>query len=316
MDTSTQKETRIIDFFKIYGIVVTTNIENIEEIKDAYISDEWVKNNKDYVYGFYHQFVDKNYDQMKMYYLKAIKGGHISSMNNLGFYYQNIEKNHDEMKRMYGIAISKGCVQSMDNLGFYYKKNEDYDLMKKLFELAIKKGNVSSMNNLGVYYEKIEKDYVKMKKYYEMAIEKGCTSSMNNLGFYYYKIEDYVKMKRLYEMGIEKGCADSILCLESYYIRNFVFDIDGLKFALKHKKKEIFDLMISRLYKDEIEIDDKLFDILKEVDTTVFHLPKVYKHLISSLSTHIDLLENHYKYQPKGYGFEDAKKEFMSTSLR
>jgi len=222
------------------------------------------------------------------------------------------------MKRWYEMAIEKGCVDSMYNIALYYEDIEkDYNLMKFYYEMAIEKGCSASMNNLAYHYELIEKDYTLMKKYYEMALEKGHIISMYNFGLYYQEIEkDYDKMKMYLEMGNEKGhekCKDT---LESYYTLIANFDIDGLKFALKYKNTRLFDGMISRLYKDEIEIDDKLFDILKEVDTSIFHLPKVYQHLISSLSTHIDLLENHYKYQPKGYGFEDAKKEFISTSFK
>ena len=52
-----------------------------------------------YLYGLYHSKVDKDYDQMKAYYLKAIELDHVESMFNLGHHYETVERNYSMMKR-------------------------------------------------------------------------------------------------------------------------------------------------------------------------------------------------------------------------
>ncbi len=105
----------------------------------------------------------------------------------LGFYYEKTD--YDQMKKYYLMAIKLGHSDSMFNLGYYYKEIEkDYDQMKKYYLMAIELGDSDSMFNLGNYYKEIEKDYEQMKKYYLMAIELGCKYRMNILCKYYQEI--------------------------------------------------------------------------------------------------------------------------------
>ena len=78
--------------------------------------------------GIYHQYTDKNYDEMKKYYLMAIEKGCLDSMHDLGNYNQYTDKNYDEMKKYYLMAIEKGCSDSMYSLGHYYKENSKFEL--------------------------------------------------------------------------------------------------------------------------------------------------------------------------------------------
>lgn len=48
----------------------------------------------------YYKTIEKNYYQMKKYYLLAIDHGNISAMCGLGCYYQMIEKDYDQMKNI------------------------------------------------------------------------------------------------------------------------------------------------------------------------------------------------------------------------
>jgi len=43
--------------------------------------------------GYYYYRIEKNYDEMKKYYMLAIEKCNSTAMNNLGHYYQTIEKN-------------------------------------------------------------------------------------------------------------------------------------------------------------------------------------------------------------------------------
>ena len=82
-----------------------------------------------------------------------------------------INKNYEEMKKYYLMAIEMGDLNAMFNLGLYYKKIENYEEMKKYYLMAIEKGESIAMNNLGQYYQFIEKKYDEAIKYYEMNNE-------------------------------------------------------------------------------------------------------------------------------------------------
>ena len=118
------------------------------------------------------------------------------SMYHLGRYYQYIEKNYYEMKKYYLMSIktkkafininpsskySLQCIESnlsinhtLNSLGCYYLEIEkNYEKMKYYFFEAYKLLNFESLYNLGVYYQFIEKNYEEMKKYYFRAIQIG-----------------------------------------------------------------------------------------------------------------------------------------------
>lgn len=51
--------------------------------------------------GLYYEYVKKDYDEMKKYYLITIELNVSGSINNLGYYYQYIEKDYDKIKKYY-----------------------------------------------------------------------------------------------------------------------------------------------------------------------------------------------------------------------
>jgi len=75
------------------------------------------------------------------YCLMNIEKGCYNSMHNcIGTYYYN-QKDYDNMKKYYLMAIEKGNDSSMYNLGTYYYEQKDYDNMKKYYLMAKEKGN-------------------------------------------------------------------------------------------------------------------------------------------------------------------------------
>ena len=198
--------------FKITQAEVIYNLLKTGEIIET--DDPVVLN----YYGFYFLFKEKNYDEVKRYYLMAIEKGSVYAIYNLGNYYRNIEKNYEEMKRYYLMAIEKGDSDAMCNLGCYYDNEKNYEEMKLYYLMAIEKGHPTAMCNLGYYYNKVEKNYEEMKRYYLMAIEKGNVTAMCNLGSYYQVTEiNYDKMKRYYLMAIEKDSVKAMCNLGAYY---------------------------------------------------------------------------------------------------
>jgi hypothetical protein len=190
--------------------------------------------------GLYYEFVEKNYDEMKKYYIILIDYtkynpsdyASYSALYNLGNYYKNIEKNYDMMEKYY-LMLLDNCVNNgnnlelhsiktfiMNTLGSYYEKIKDnYDLMKKYYLMAIdnathvaanetsNQASYYAMNNLGNYYHRIEINEDLMKKYYMMAIENGNKTAMTNLSNYYSELSmKYLGMSKLKSANIKEEC--------------------------------------------------------------------------------------------------------------
>ncbi len=164
---------------KYNSLYVTIDNDNDLKIiydlfKNNIVSDDNITSICSFYYGYYYQYVKKEYDLMKKYYLIAIDKGNSDAMCNLGLYYESIEKNYELMNKYYLMAIDKQNSVAMNNLGYYYQNiDKNYELMKKYYLMAIDKGNSSAMNNLGFYYKKIENNYELMDKYYLMAIKNN-----------------------------------------------------------------------------------------------------------------------------------------------
>ena len=122
--------------------------------------------------GNYYENIEKNYDEMKKYYLMAIELGNIYSMNNLGHYYETIEKNYDKMKKYYLMAFENGNNNGLYYLMEYYRlyNTNNYKELEDILLLYFEKGNKEVIIYLAKYYEKFEIDYDKMEKYYLIGI--------------------------------------------------------------------------------------------------------------------------------------------------
>ncbi|GAJ00711.1 unnamed protein product, partial [marine sediment metagenome] len=117
----------------------------------------------------HYQYIKKNYNLMKKYYLMAIELNHSDAMYNLALYYKYAEKNYYLMKKYYLMAIELNHSDAMNSLALYYKyAGKNYDLMKKYYLMAIELNNSNSMYWLAQYYEYTEKNdqsFVELYKY-------------------------------------------------------------------------------------------------------------------------------------------------------
>ena len=185
------------------------------------------KNTMNYV-GWFNE-MQKNYDEMKKYYLMAIKKGNPNAMINLGLYYEETANDYDEMKKYYNMAIygfysedkNQNCQFDVepergDRYGICSCNKTDnvtsnvelkYDNRFNICESCeIRYGSILAMQHLANYYQDTEKNYDLMKKYHLMAIKIGGYDSMNSLGYYYRHIEkNYDLMKKYYNMAIDKN---------------------------------------------------------------------------------------------------------------
>ncbi len=92
-------------------------------------------------------------------------------------------KDYDNMKKYYMMAIKEGHFKAMTNLGIYYKHQKDYDNMIKYCLMGAEKGDRNAMNVLGIFYS-TQKDYDNSLKYLLMAIDKeysGSIKFLNNI---------------------------------------------------------------------------------------------------------------------------------------
>lgn len=207
------------------------------------------------IQGLYLAYVKKDYEGAKTRWHLSIRKNNVYSMYCLGNYYQRIKVNHVLMKTYYLLAIEKNDIYSMEHLGRHYYNNRTYEMALHFWIMALEhksddricKGTV--MAHLGTYYCHIETDYVKAKHYWEMAVEMNDVFAMHNLGIYYYNIE-----------------------------QNFDQAMYYYTMAIKEKSIVSLDPLIHLIRKQNINVYEKLFDILKHVVTDdSFNIVKLFK---------------------------------------
>jgi hypothetical protein len=175
--------------------------------------------------GMYYEFIVKDYEQMKKYYLISIEKGDPKAMNNLAKYYGSTGCNYDLMKKYFLMAIDKNYSDSMNNLAIYYHVIEkNYDLMKKYYLMAIELKNAASMNNLAFYYHDTINDYTLAEKYYLMGIEHNDSCAYFNLGEYYYSIKKDMENTIKYYIYFLENSPDYLHKDTKYDVKIFLFN--------------------------------------------------------------------------------------------
>ena len=81
----------------------------------------------------------------------------------------NIEKNYEEMKRYYLMAFERGRTDAIFQLAYHYRRIGNYEEMKRHYLMAIERGNEDAMFQLAYHYRDIEKNYEEMEKYFLMV---------------------------------------------------------------------------------------------------------------------------------------------------
>jgi len=204
-----------------YDEYIKNNIDNIDEIYDILISDVSPKTDIGNLFKGIRYYCEQQYENMKIYYMSAIKLDNVIAMLNLARYYQHVEKNYKLMSKYYLMAINNENAAAMNGLAFYYQyysSTKYYDLMKKYYLMAIELKNVKAMYNLGRYYQDIEQQYDLMKGYYLTAIDHQSKEAMNALGYYFQTIEkNYFMMSNYYLMAIKLQYSPAMINFAGYY---------------------------------------------------------------------------------------------------
>ena len=79
-----------------------------------------------YNLGNYYHYIEKNYDEMKKYYLMAVEKGHIKAMNDLGYYYKTIENNHDISKKYLSTLLKSSNIKKECDVCYEEEHKEMY----------------------------------------------------------------------------------------------------------------------------------------------------------------------------------------------
>jgi TPR repeat protein len=157
-----------------------------------------------FILGKYYEFIGKNYEEMKIYYIMAIGNNSTKAMFILGNYYKDIEKNYEEMKKYYLMAIKNNCVEAKKALIFYYKSKIEINRQKiKDFEVQRNSGNIDCLETFNT---DIKNNYEELKFNLTEIVNVGLTEGAFALGDYYKDIEkNYEEMKKYYLMAIDNG---------------------------------------------------------------------------------------------------------------
>jgi TPR repeat protein len=263
-----------------------------------------------YNLGCYYQYITKDYENMIKYFLMAIEKGCVDSMNRLGCYYYNI-KEYENMMKYYLMAIDKGNVVSMNLLGLFYYKIKDYGNMMKYYLMAIDKGYILSMNNLGKYYYNI-KNYENMVKYYLMAIDKRHVKTMFNLGWYYHEIKDYENMEKYYLMAIKpQNNNPFIVFILNKLIKYYNESNNTVKliklYKLINNEEKLIPLLVS-LLSEKNELTNDILDIILNLKSE--KLPIGLKMLRNTIRHNINIIDLHFNYMPGSDGHNDALEDY------
>ena len=196
----------------------TDHLASLIDKAEKYYSEDNDKSNY-YLIGVYYEYIERNYEEMKKYYLMDIdKNMNSISMTHLANYYRYIEKNHLLMKKYYLMAhdANKFNTTAITNLGSYYQFIEkNHKEMLRYYTMAIEKNDINAMYLLGNYYRDI-KNYVEMKKYYFMTLKNDPQyyKALTSLGHFYDTIlNDPDNAKLYYTMAIKLGDKNAMKCI-------------------------------------------------------------------------------------------------------
>ena len=117
-------------------------LNNISTVCEGYIFNEEIKYEEDIINIFNGNILKETNNDFLL--------------NIIDLYYEYIEKNYNEMKKYYLMAIELNNVEAMYNLGRYYDENEEYDKIEYAYqEEALGTGHaiMCSLYNLAQYTE-------------------------------------------------------------------------------------------------------------------------------------------------------------------
>jgi len=161
--------------------------------------------------GLYY-YKQKNYIDMKKYYLMAIEKKNTTAMNNLAIFYKKF-KDYDNTKKYYLLAFQHFDFSKYDQaIKIFYKNNDMSSVLESMFLKSITKNNFISVNK--IFEENF--DYDIGLKYHKYLNQKN-KGLLNKWILYYDDIERPLieKCYICYEENI-RGCYKYCSCNRNY----------------------------------------------------------------------------------------------------
>lgn len=127
------------------------------------------------IFALFFKYIDKNFYQMKKYYLQGIKNKNLNSMYNLGFYYH--VNNKLELSTKYFVMY----IENKYDLNFDNESDEKINIIVDIFihdkKIENYKNKLGEVNYLiyeifSLYYKIIKNNECESKKYYLFSLEK------------------------------------------------------------------------------------------------------------------------------------------------
>ena len=194
---------------------------------------------------------DRQYDEMKKYFLQAIDENNSDAAYHLGCYYKE-QHDYANMKKYLLVAARAGHVDASDEIGYFYYYHHNYNLAKKYFLSAYESGYIPAAYGLalchkkcsefdlmvkyltvcsdgdimvakyelGKYYKKLN-DFENMKHFWK-TIANYHSRAAYHLGRYYQKQQDFDRMKKFYLKSIELYDQSALAKLNDYYAHNMI----------------------------------------------------------------------------------------------
>lgn len=198
-----EKEKFIIKYLDKYDFsyIKLTNENEIDVIYELFKNNILPQENENTIILCYtgtYYYINKDYKNMKIYYLKSMKFGSIEAVFNLGYYYSEIKK-YDKMINFYIIACNHKNVSAYLALGHYYYTIGEYSKMEKCYLGAIHLGNTSALVILSKFYY-FQKKYECMKKCHNLIQDKNNPEFILNLNTYLRNHYDKEHADKFYDL--------------------------------------------------------------------------------------------------------------------
>ena len=163
--------------------------------------------------------VERDYEEARRWYQKAVSQGHAKAQGNLGGLYaagKGVEQDNAKAASLFLLSAKQGNANAQVRLGFLYSKGlgvqRDYSAAARWHRKAAEQGHPIAQGLLGAMYAKgqgVKQDYSLAMKWYRKSADQGESLSQYNLGHMYEHGEGVAPNKaeaiKWYRMAAEKG---------------------------------------------------------------------------------------------------------------
>lgn len=108
----------------------------------------------------------------------------------------HLNKEYENAKEYYNKALEAGHTRALNNLGVLYYDQKNYKKAEEYYIKALESGDNRALRNLGILYYK-QKEYKKAEEYYLRSIDIGDNDALHNLRILYTEQNEHTKLEEL-----------------------------------------------------------------------------------------------------------------------